>query len=191
MGHFVPQFCSLNCKRPVVRWPVDCGAILWQWRDYSYRTMPRDHLEFYIKTVKDNLMEDFPHHQNDISLSSKLKWHHFELGESSPIVKMSLSTDYTSECFLDPLYQHSAVFQSPRFQSGQQYSIRILTNDLYRVTITSLSQALNTLNTHESVLLALETILPICLDQLKSADTITPRSLTSSTGYSRSSRETL
>ncbi|KAL5272146.1 hypothetical protein ACHWQZ_G000386 [Mnemiopsis leidyi] len=75
--------------------------------------------------------------------------------------------------------------------SGQQYSTKLLNKDLYKVIMTVLSRVLKTLNTHANVLLALETIFLMCLDQLKSLVTATPRSLTCSTGKSVSSSDTL
>ena len=67
-------------------------------------------------------------------------------------------------------------------QTGQQYSSLLLTIDLNSVIMTVGERSLNTLNTHEAIVLALFAVRWICSVHERSFEMYTPRSLTTSVG---------
>jgi hypothetical protein len=64
------------------------------------------------------------------------------------------------------------------FQTGQQYSSLLLTIVLYNVSMIKGERSLNTLRTHDAMVLALCTVCSMWDDHERSLDKRTPRSLT-------------
>ena len=76
------------------------------------------------------------------------------------------------------------------FHKGQQYSSRLRTRDLYKVSIVVGSLVLNTLNTHDATDRALQVIALMWGVQERSDDTVTPRSRSILVGCIESPLET-
>ena len=93
---------QMTCHRATDSWGnLSLTRVVWQLLPHK----SRGHLELDIAAVRNKVMKNLPHHQNDIPFPSALKRHHSKFFEPFPIVRILQTTHSAGERSLNALYQ--------------------------------------------------------------------------------------